>query len=283
MSYAARHPDLFVAAARFSGALDLGTPARRCAGAPRRGAVGAVERAGDPLARAQPGRPRRQPARDGAVAVHRRRTSGWPAGRRGRRRQDRAADPRRERGVRGTYRHARDRAHLRRLRLGGHTGEYFKRDLQEALPGLMEALDHPPDPPAPFAFTATEQRFSVRGYTVRAARAALAFRTLSRVRGSGFLLTTDGPTTVVTAARYARSARYRVVVRPARRGGRGGGAPRAAQRRAGSPDHPRAGRRRSSGSRARGPRRRLPGHAPFEEEALRRRDHEGRRQLPDLR
>lgn len=224
MSYAARHPDLFVAASSFSGALDLGTPhggAAALLGVEPWGPWSGPEirwRGHNPvdLAGNLRGMALSLSTGDGRA--------GGPLGGGG-------ADDRIEPLI-----HAESAAFAARTAAlgiartyvdygaGGHTGEYFKRSLQQALPGLMEALDHPPDPPVPFAFTATEQRFSVRGYAVRAARDALAFRTLSRVRGSGFLLTTDGPTTVVTAARYARSARYRVAVRPARR--RGGAAMR---------------------------------------------------------
>ncbi|MCW2985852.1 MAG: esterase family protein [Conexibacter sp.] len=210
LSYAARHPDLFVAASSFSGALDLGVPAD----------------AGPSLVGVQPWGPWDGPQvrwrghnpadlagnlRGIAMSIYTGEGDGGDA-----------IEPvihaesesfARRAGALGIARQYVDYGR------GGHDGELFKRDLQQALPGLMEVLDHPPDPPSPFSFTATEQAFTVRGYSVRAARDALAFRTLSRVRAAGFTLATDGPTTVVTARRYVRRARYRVAVRP-----RGGGA-----------------------------------------------------------
>jgi S-formylglutathione hydrolase FrmB len=209
MSYAARHPDLFVAASSFSGALDLGTPAGSApslvgvqpwgpwsgpaiawrghnpvdlAGNLRGMALSAYTGEGD-------GGDDIEPVVFAQSAAFAARTAAL--------------------GIPRTYVD---------YGAGGHDGALFKRDLQQALPGLMSALDHPPDPPVPFSFTATEQSFAVRGYSVRAARDRLAFRTLSRVRSSGFLMTTDGATTVVTAARYARRARYLVAVRPSPRG-----------------------------------------------------------------
>jgi S-formylglutathione hydrolase FrmB len=209
MSYAARHPDLFVAASSFSGALDLGTPA---GSAPS-------------LVGVQPWGPWSGPSiawrghnpvdlagnlRGMALSVY---TGEGDGG------DDvepvvfaQSAAFAAKTAALGIPREYVDYG------VGGHDGALFKRDLQQALPGLMSALDHPPDPVVPFSFTATEQAFAVRGYSVRAARNALAFRTLSRVRSSGFLMTTDGPTTVVTAARYARRARYVVAVRPSPRG-----------------------------------------------------------------
>jgi S-formylglutathione hydrolase FrmB len=208
LSYAARHPDLFVAAASFSGALDLGVPAD----------------AGPSLVGVQPWGPWDGPQvrwrghnpadlagnlRGIALAIYTGEGDGGDA-----------IEPvihaesasfAQRAGALGIARQYVDYGR------GGHDGELFRRDLQQALPGLMEVLDHPPDPPSPFSFTATEQAFAVRGYSVRAARDALAFRTLSRVRAAGFTVTTDSATTVVTARRYAARARYRVVVRP--RGG----------------------------------------------------------------
>ena len=205
MSYAARHPDLFVAASSFSGALDLGVPA---GSAPS-------------LVGVQPWGPWTGPA------------LAW----RGHNPADLAAN------LRGVYLsiytgegdggddvepviHQQSASFAAKTGalgiarqyvdygVGGHDGELFKRDLMQALPGLMGVLDHPPDPPSSWSFTATEQSFGTRGYTVRAARDALAWRTLSRVRSSGFTVTTDSATVVTTARRYVRRARYRVVVTP---------------------------------------------------------------------
>jgi S-formylglutathione hydrolase FrmB len=209
MSYAARHPDLFVAASSFSGALDLGTPpgsAPSLVGVQPWGPWSGpeirwrghnpVDLAGNLRGMALSIYTGEGDGNDDIEPVIFQQSAAFAA---------RTAAL----GIPRTYVD---------YGVGGHDGGLFERDLQQALPGLMSVLDHPPDPPTPFSFTATERTFAVRGYDVRAAKDALAFRTLSRVRTAGFLMTTDSPTTVVTAARYARRARYRVAVRPSRGG-----------------------------------------------------------------
>lgn len=201
MSYAARHPDVFAAAASFSGALDLGTP--------KGSAPGLVE--------VQP-----WGAWDGPEIR-------W----RGHNPYDLAENLRGiglqvytgdGDGTDGTEPiiAAQSRSFAARLgQLGiartfvdygraGHQGEFFKRDLQQALPGLMGRFAHPVDLPSTWSFRATERTWTVRGYTLRSIRDALAWRSLTRVRASGFTVSTDAATTVWTAKRYARGARYRV-------------------------------------------------------------------------
>lgn len=96
---------------------------------------------------------------------------------------------------------------------GGHDPELWSRDLQQALPALMARLDHPVDPPARWSFRATERTWTMRGYTLRSIRDQLFWRQLSDVRAAGFTVTTDAATTVWTSKRYVRRARYRVVSR----------------------------------------------------------------------
>jgi S-formylglutathione hydrolase FrmB len=95
----------------------------------------------------------------------------------------------------------------------GHQLETFNAELATALPRLLDRLDHPVEPPAAWSFRATEQRWSMRGYTLRSIRDALAWRALSGVRAGGFAVSTDAATTITTSKRYARRARYRVVAR----------------------------------------------------------------------
>jgi S-formylglutathione hydrolase FrmB len=204
MSYAARHPDVFAAAASFSGALDLGTP--------KGSAPGLVD--------AQPW---------GSW-------SGPEIAWRGHNPYDLAANLR---GV-GLWIYtgegngtddvepilgAQSKAFAARTAAlgiprtfvdygrGGHDGALFKRDLQQALPGLTARLDHPVDPPSPWSFTATERTWTIRGYSLRAARDRLAWRTLSAVRAGGFTVKTDGATTITTGRRYAHHGRYRITLR----------------------------------------------------------------------
>lgn len=204
MSYAARHPDLFAAAASFSGAVDLGTPA----------GIASWLVAADPWG----------PWTGPSIA--------W----RGHNPYDLAEN------LRGLALHiytgegdggddvepvifkesASLAARLAALGIprtyvdygrGGHDPGLWTRDLQQALPALMARLDHPVDPPARWSFKATERTWTMRGYTLRATRDRLAWRSLSDVRAGGFRVRTDGATTVWTSKRYARGARYRVVAR----------------------------------------------------------------------
>jgi S-formylglutathione hydrolase FrmB len=215
MSYAARHPDLFVAAASYSGALDLGTPAGSApslVGVTPWGPWDGPEirwRGHNPVDLADNLR-----GLDLSIASGNGRAGG-PLG---------GGDDPLEQTI-----HAQSASLAGRLAdlgiartfddygAGAHSGPYWTRGLERTLPRLMDTFAHPPDPVSPFSFTATERTFTVRGYTVRATRDALAFRTLRAVRGAGFDVSTDGPTTVTTARRYVRSARYRVRVRRAGR------------------------------------------------------------------
>lgn len=209
MSYAARHPGLFAAAASFSGALDLGTPPgneQRVVGQQPWGPWDGPQVAwrghnpadlagnlrGVDLAmytgNGQPGGPLDDGQPDPDEALLGQQGDAFAA------RLDALGVP-----------HFYDN-----YGPGAHNGVYSVRDLQQWLPRLMDRFAHPADPPSPFDFTATEATFAVRGYTVQAARGVLAFRTLRRVGTAGFTLSTDGATTVTTARRYARRARYRV-------------------------------------------------------------------------
>jgi S-formylglutathione hydrolase FrmB len=213
MSYAARHPDLFVAAASFSGAVDLGTPA---------GIAPSITDAmpWGPWSASGLGWRGHNPADLAAnlrginLSIYT--GNGQPGG---------ALDGGGGDGQIEPVVEAESASLANRLaalgipRLfddygpGDHSAAYWRRDLTETLPGLMDVFAHPPDLPSPFSFTATEQSFTIRGYTVRAARDALAFRTLANVRLAGFAYTGDGPATVTTARRYAHRARYRVRIR----------------------------------------------------------------------
>jgi hypothetical protein len=215
MSYAARHPELFVAAAAYSGAVDLATPP---GGAP--GLVGAAPwgpwdgpdirwRGHNPADLAGNLR-----GIDLAILTGDGRAGGPLGG---------GEDPTEKLVHEESASFAGRLARLGIARTyddygaGAHAGPYWTRDLAQTLPRFMEVFAHPPDPVSPFSFTATEATFAVRGYTVRSTRDALALRTLSDVRAGGFTLRADAPATVTTARRYLRSARYRVGVRRAGR------------------------------------------------------------------
>lgn len=203
MSYAARHPDLFAAAASFSGAVDLGVPAGIApwlVSADPWGPWSGPEiawRGHNPYDLAEnlrgvglqlytgegDGGDDVEPVifRESASLAARLETLGIP------------------------------RTYVDYGR-GGHDPELWTRDLAQALPWLMTTFGHPVDPPARWSFMATERTWTMRGYTLRAARDRLAWRALGDVHARAFRVSTDGTTTVRTAKRYARRARYRVTL-----------------------------------------------------------------------
>jgi pimeloyl-ACP methyl ester carboxylesterase len=206
MSYAARHPDVFAAAASYSGAVDLGSPPG----------------IGPTITGVEPWGP----------------WSGPEIGWRGHNPTDLASNLRglylqiffgdgylgpqdletilapESRALAAALRAQGIPAQVTDLGPVGHQIETWNAELAQSLPGLLQRLDHPVDPPAQWSYRATDPRWSMRGYTLRSIRDALAWRSLSRVRAGGFTVTTDAATTVTTAKRYARRARYRIVARP---------------------------------------------------------------------
>lgn len=204
MSYAARHPDLFAAAASFSGAVDLGVPkgiAPWLVSADPWGPWTGPEiawRGHNPYDLAENLRgvglqlyTGEGDGGDDVEPVIFKESASLAA---------RLADL----GIPRTY------VDYGR---GGHDPELWTRDLSQALPWLTATFDHPVDPPARWSFLATERTWTMRGYTLRAARDRLAWRALSDVHARAFRVSTDGPTTVRTAKRYAHRARYRVTLR----------------------------------------------------------------------
>jgi S-formylglutathione hydrolase FrmB len=197
MSYAARHPDLFGAAASVSGAVDTNNPLD-------------IAVTGDDVFGPRPTQQLRWRAHDPwDLAVNLRgldltvRTgNGLPGGPFG-------GGDIVERTV-----HAMSVAfhrRLQRLRIphlwddygpGGHTWPYWQRDLRETLPRVMAAFAHPRPAPSPFSFTAVERCYRVFGWSVRLVRRALEFSTLARAGVHGFSLTGSGHGTVVTGRLY---------------------------------------------------------------------------------
>jgi len=85
---------------------------------------------------------------------------------------------------------------------GGHDWPYWRRDLTETLPSIMAAFADPPPAPSPFTFTAVEPTYGVYGWTVSVARPALEFSTLKDAGPSGFGITGSGTATVTTGRLY---------------------------------------------------------------------------------
>jgi len=211
LSYAARRPDLFVAAASFSGAVDLGTPAGSAPDVvdaepwgPWTAADAVTWRAHNPADLA---------ANLRGLALTLRAGNGDAGGPLG------GGDDPLERTL-----HAQNDSmatRLRRLRIpvtyddygaGAHDWPYWERDLARTLPSLTATFARPPALPARFDYISGEQTFTIRGYRVTSTAPPVALRSLRSVGAGGFMLEGGGPTVVTTAARYRRGGRYRVRV-----------------------------------------------------------------------
>jgi S-formylglutathione hydrolase FrmB len=95
---------------------------------------------------------------------------------------------------------------------GGHTWPYWQRDLRETLPTFMKTFAHPPARPSRFSFTAAEPAYEDYGWHVHIKRKAMEFSDL-RVRGRrGFAFSGSGTGKVVTAPLYRPHSLHRVEV-----------------------------------------------------------------------
>jgi S-formylglutathione hydrolase FrmB len=216
MTYASRHPDLFVAAAAFSGAVDSNDPAP--IGALAFGGFGGAwgQRPADEV-RWRAHNPWDLAGNLRGLSLTLRTGDGTPGG-------PYDSPPASLGGDAIEYAvhremvnlHSRlDDLHIAHIWQdygpGTHDWPYWARDLELTLPTFMAAFADTPAPPDPFDFTAVEPGFEAYGYTVHMHRAVLEFATLEDVRAAGFSLVGTGTADVVTAARYARGARYTVV------------------------------------------------------------------------
>jgi S-formylglutathione hydrolase FrmB len=215
MSYAARHPDLFLAAASFSGAVDSTHPSGIVEdGAGLDGPPGSIWgsrvtetirwRAHNPLDLAENLRGMNLALITG---------NGMPGGPYG----PAYPDP-----LEAPLIHPQNVALHDRLDTlgiahlwddygpGGHTWDYWNRDLRETVPRLMEQFAHPPAAPSPFQFDAVEPNFAVYGYDVHMHRDVLEFARLQAVRRGGFTLTGSGSADVVTPPSWPPRRRVRV-------------------------------------------------------------------------
>ncbi len=89
---------------------------------------------------------------------------------------------------------------------GTHSWPYWARDLRQTLPDLMAVLDHPPAPPARVDYRAIDPAYVIFGWRVAFDRAGVAFSRLSGADASGFTLEGPGAATVTTPARYRPGA-----------------------------------------------------------------------------
>lgn len=209
LSYAARHPDRFAAAASFSGPLALGRaiddPARRDAvlgGAPWGpwDAPGTEERwrAHDPYTLAENLR---------GLSLHLACGSGAASGDIESLLHDQTAALAARLAALGIPRTWDDYGP------GGHAWPFWTRDLRAWLPQLMAAFARSPRLPARVTHRSGEARFAIRGWTVAASGERL--RRLVHAGPRGFVLHSPTRAVVTTPRRYRTGRWYRVGVRSA--------------------------------------------------------------------
>ncbi len=96
---------------------------------------------------------------------------------------------------------------------GGHTWPYWRRDLRRTVPWLLRRFAHPRPVSRPVQFTAVEPSYEAYGWRVRLRRPNAEFSTLGEARRRGFELTGSGRALVRTPPRYRPGARYLVRIK----------------------------------------------------------------------
>lgn len=96
---------------------------------------------------------------------------------------------------------------------GDHSYYYFDRDLSAFLPRLMRVFSRPPVPPVPFDYTSIASSYGAYGWRVRIDRPAIEFSELRDAGPHGFAVDGSGTATVTTAAYYRPGQRLRVEIR----------------------------------------------------------------------
>jgi S-formylglutathione hydrolase FrmB len=94
---------------------------------------------------------------------------------------------------------------------GTHSWPYWRRDLERALPSLTATFAHPRPAPLPFTFTAAERDYGAYGWRVRLQRARMAFSTLADARPRGFRLRNAGGRVRVTTGPLYRPRSAHIV------------------------------------------------------------------------
>jgi S-formylglutathione hydrolase FrmB len=95
---------------------------------------------------------------------------------------------------------------------GNHSAPYWQRDLAQTLPELMAAFAHPPTRPRSVTFTSIRSTYSVFGWSVQMHRNALEFSTLEHADRGGFALSGSGSAAVTTPAVYRGGSSHRVTI-----------------------------------------------------------------------
>ena len=240
MSYASRHPDLFVAAAAFSGAVDTNTPpvvagkfvdalAAQDGGGP--GSLFGLREVDEVRWRGH--NPWDLAGNLRGMSLTLRAGNGMAGGRFG---GGGPTDPLGSFLERGCY----DMSVSLHGRLdalgidhlwddygpGTHSYDYWRDDLAKTLPAFMAAFAERRPDPSPFTYRSIESNYEVFGWQVLLDRPVVEFSALQDVTERGFTLAGSGTATVLTAPVYAPGRAYEVRVGTDRRTLRADGAGR---------------------------------------------------------
>jgi S-formylglutathione hydrolase FrmB len=99
---------------------------------------------------------------------------------------------------------------------GTHTPPFWSRDLSLDLPLIMRTFRRPPAQPKRISFTAAEPSYGVYGWRVRVRRPAMEFSTLLKASRRGFALVGSGTATVTTPRLYRPRSVHLVRIRAER-------------------------------------------------------------------
>jgi S-formylglutathione hydrolase FrmB len=95
---------------------------------------------------------------------------------------------------------------------GTHEWPYWQRDLRQELTRLTQVFAHPPATPATVTYTSAEPSYSVYGWDVALTRAAAEFSRIEQASSRGFTMSGSGSARVVTPPAYVAGAGYPVTV-----------------------------------------------------------------------
>ena len=217
MSYAARHPDMFVAAAAFSGAVDITDPQFGNEDALNAQDGGfPTDVFGDPATqkiRRRAHNPVDLAANLQGLALTLRTGNGLPGGQFGG-----GPDP-------VEYAVHQQMTTLNRVfngleyphtwldyGPGAHAWGYWADDLKKTLPQIIDAFAQPPAVPALITYTSVAPTWRQYGWRVALKRPVLEFSTLSSAGRGGFVLRGSGKAAVTTPGVYRRGARATVAI-----------------------------------------------------------------------
>ena len=96
---------------------------------------------------------------------------------------------------------------------GGHDWYYWQRDLEQLMPDLARVFADPPDPPSPFTYRSIDPAYEAYGWDVAIDRHALEFSELRNAERDRFALLGSGIGAVTTAPYYAPGRRITVTLR----------------------------------------------------------------------